>query len=408
MTMGGTGIADSTARRRFAASPLVVIWEVSRACDLACVHCRASAIPARESGELTTAEGLRLMRQVRGFGHPVFVLTGGDPLKRDDIHDLIAGAVAEGLPTYLSPSGTPLLTHAALLRARRAGLSGVSISLDGSCAAIHDRFRRVPGSFDWSLEGAAAAAALGLRLQINTTLTRHNLADLKAIAALVSSLEAQRWTLFLLVPTGRAQADQQISAAECERVFAWLYDLSTTAPFKIKTTEGPHYRRVALGIQSTEIARRAAADDAGMAAGGPGAAAVTAAPSLQRASVSGGGRFVPGLNDGSGFLFINSRGDIQPSGFLPLTAGNVRRDSPVDVYRTHPIFTALRDPDRLGGRCGRCEYRDLCGGSRARAYGVTGDFLAEDPLCAYEPAGDGARASGGARAEHDGQAVTRP
>jgi AdoMet-dependent heme synthase len=375
---GGGGQAahgGQAARGRFAASPLVVIWEVSRACDLACVHCRASAIPARESGELTTSEGLRLVRQLRGFGHPVFVLTGGDPLKRDDIHDLIAGAVAEGLPTYLSPSGTPLLTHAALLRARRAGLSGVSISLDGSCAAVHDRFRGVPGSFDWSLEGAAAAAAVGLRLQINTTLTRHNLADLKAIAALVASLEAQRWTLFLLVPTGRAQAEHQVTAAECERVFAWLYDLSLTAPFKIKTTEGPHYRRVTLEIQARGAAGKAAAGGAGAVGG----------------SVSGGGRFVPGLNDGSGFLFINSLGDIQPSGFLPLTAGNVRRDSPVDVYRHHPIFTALRDPDRLGGRCGRCEYRVTCGGSRARAYGVTGDPLAEDPLCAYEPAGDGAR-----------------
>jgi radical SAM protein len=373
--MDRPGTGDNAARQKFAASPIVVIWEVSRACDLACVHCRASAVPVRESGELTTAEGLRLVRQLRGFGHPVFVLTGGDPLKRDDIHDLIAGAVAEGLPTYLSPAGTPLLTHAALLRARQAGLSGVSISLDGSCAETHDRFRRVPGSFDWSLQGAAAAVALGLRLQINTTLTRHNLSDLKAIASLVASLEAQRWTLFLLVPTGRAQTDQQVTAAECERVFAWLHDLSVTAPFKIKTTEGPHYRRVTLQHQADEIARSAAA-------GGADAAAPP------HRSVSGGGRFVPGLNDGSGFLFINSRGDIQPSGFLPLTAGNVRRDSPVDVYRSHPIFTALRDPDRLGGRCGRCEYRSTCGGSRARAYGLTGDYLAEDPLCAYEPAGD--------------------
>jgi len=387
--MDRPGTGDHAARERFAASPIVVIWEVSRACDLACVHCRASAIPARESGELTTAEGLRLVRQLRGFGRPVFVLTGGDPLKRDDIHDLIAGAVAEGLPTYLSPSGTPLLTHAALLRARWAGLSGVSISLDGSCAEIHDRFRRVPGSFDWSLQGAAAAAALGLRLQINTTLTRHNLPDLKAIAALVASLEAQRWTLFLLVPTGRAQADQQVTAAECERVFAWLHDLSVTAPFKIKTTEGPHYRRVALARQAEELARRAAAGGAGAAAGNAGAAA----PPHQ--SVSGGGRFVPGLGDGSGFLFISSLGDIQPSGFLPLTTGNVRRDSPVDVYRNHPIFTALRDPDRLGGRCGRCEYRAICGGSRARAYGLTGDYLAEDPLCAYEPAGESGHAAAG-------------
>jgi radical SAM protein len=380
--MDGNAGTHGGNRDRFATSPLIVIWEVSRACDLACVHCRASAIPTREAGELTTAEGLRLVRQLRGFGHPVFVLTGGDPLKRPDIYELISGAVGEGLPTYLSPSGTPLLTHAALLRARQAGLNGVSISLDGSCAEIHDRFRGVRGSFDWSLEGAAAAVALGLRLQINTTLTRHNLHDLKAIAQLVASLEAQRWTLFLLVPTGRAQSDQQVTAAECEAVFSWLHDLSLSAPFRIKTTEGPHYRRVTLQRQAETTGRRAVAGIA--AAETPGAAAVPAG-ALPFRSVSGGGRFVPGMNDGSGFLFINSRGDIQPSGFLPMSAGNVRRDSPVDVYRNHPLFVALRDADRLGGRCGRCEHRWLCGGSRARAFGATGDFLAEDPLCAYDP-----------------------
>ncbi|HXH27884.1 MAG TPA: radical SAM protein, partial [Candidatus Polarisedimenticolia bacterium] len=227
-------------RDRFALSPLVVIWEVSRACDLACVHCRASAIPEREAGELTTAEGLRLIADVRSFGRPVFVLTGGDPLKRSDIFELIGGAVAAGLTTNLSPSGTPLLTHAALARARDAGLSGVSISLDGSCEAVHDRFRGVPGSFRWSLEGAASTAALGLRLQINTTLTRHNLHDLAAIADLVAALEAWRWTLFLLVPTGRAGADQQVAPSECEGVLEWLHDLSRTAPFRIKTTEAPH------------------------------------------------------------------------------------------------------------------------------------------------------------------------
>jgi radical SAM protein with 4Fe4S-binding SPASM domain len=340
----------------FAASPLVVIWEVSRACDLACVHCRASAVPDRDPLELSTAEGRRFIGTLRGFGRPVFVLTGGDPLKRPDIDTLVETAVGEGMPTYLSPSGTPLLTYAALRRLREAGLSGVSISLDGSNAAIHDAFRRVRGSFDWSLEGAAAATALGLRLQINTTVTRHNLRDLPAIAHVVEGLEARRWTLFLLVATGRAQAEQQIAPAECETLFEWLYDLSHTARFRIKTTEGPHYRRVVLQHQAER-------------------------------TVSGGGRFVPGLHDGSGFLFVSARGEIQPSGFLPLTAGNVRSDSPVEVYRTHPLFTALRDPGRLGGRCGACEFRQVCGGSRARAYAASGDFLAEDPLCAYVPKG---------------------
>jgi len=352
-------------RGRFALSPFVVIWEVTRACDLACVHCRASAIAERESGELDTEEGISLIGQVREFGRPVFVLTGGDPLKRPDIQTLIRAAADAGLPTYMSPSGTPLLTHASLMRAKESGLLGVSISLDGSNEEIHDRFRGVAGSFRNSLTAAASAVALGLKLQINTTLTRHNLKDFPAIAELVSSLEAQRWTVFLLVPTGRAQAAQQITAQETEEAFAWLYEYSKEAPFRIKTTEGPHYRRVALqrGAPSIEPSGGAVVSGTG----------------------SGGGRFIPGMNDGSGFLFIGSKGVIHPSGFLPLAAGNVRHDSLLRVYREHPLFVALRDPDRLEGRCGRCEFRAICGGSRARAFGLTGNVFAEDPACAYVP-----------------------
>ncbi len=343
-------------RERFSESPLVVIWEVSRACDLACVHCRASAIPAREAGELSTEEGRRLIAEIRRFGKPLFVLTGGDPLKRPDIFDLIQAGSETGLVTFLSPSGTPLLTHAALLRARESGLTGVSVSLDGSSEEIHDRFRGVRGSFRWSMDGAAAAVGLGLTLQINTTLSRHNLHDLPAIAEMVGALEARRWTVFLLVPTGRAGAHQQVSADECETAFRWLVDLSRSVPFRIKTTEGPHYRRVALQLAGQDVA--------------PGAR---------------GGKFVSGMSDGSGFVFISSRGEIQPSGFLPFTAGNVRSDSLVRVYREHPLFRALRDPDLLGGRCGRCEFRSVCGGSRARAYALTGDPLEEDPACSYCP-----------------------
>jgi radical SAM protein len=352
-------------RGKFAQSPFVVIWEVTRACDLACVHCRASALAHREWGELTTEEGISLIRQVREFGRPVFVLTGGDPLKRSDIHDLIRTAADAGLPTYMSPSGTPLLTHAALMRAKESGLAGVSISLDGSNDEIHDRFRGVAGSFRKSLTASGSAVALGLKLQINTTLTRHNLEDLLKIADLVSSLEAQRWTVFLLVPTGRAQAGLQIMAQETEEAFAWLFEYSKQAPFRIKTTEGPHYRRVALQKAAVPIER--------------------ACNAVVIGTGSGGGRFIPGMNDGSGFLFISSKGVIHPSGFLPLAAGNVRHDSLLRVYRDHPLFVALRDPDRLEGRCGRCEFRAVCGGSRARAYGLTGNAFAEDPACAYVP-----------------------
>jgi AdoMet-dependent heme synthase len=356
---------EDGVRERFALAPLVVIWEVTRACDLACVHCRASAIPERESGELTTGEGLALIRQVREFGRPVFVLTGGDPMKRPDIHELIGAASDAGLPAYLSPSGTPLLSHSSLKRAKDCGLLGVSISLDGSNEEIHDRFRGVAGSFRTSLTGAGSAVALGLKLQINTTLTRHNLQDLPSIAELVAALEARRWTLFLLVPTGRAQAGQQITPKETEEAFAWLYERSKDAPFRIKTTEGPHYRRVALQRAATPFESQPSAEGS--------------------RSRSGGGRFIPGMNDGSGFLFISSKGIIHPSGFLPLAAGNVRHDSLVRVYREHPLFEALRDPKRLEGRCGRCEFRAVCGGSRARAFALTGNVLAEDPACGYVP-----------------------
>ena len=354
--MEASGIdSEADARARFASSPLVVIWEVTRACDLACVHCRASAIDQREPDELTTTQARAMLSEVKQFGKPLMVFTGGDPLKRPDIFELIAAARQEGLIPFLSPSGTPLLTHAALHRAKQAGLSGVSISLDGSREEIHDAFRGVKGSFQWSLEGAAAAVGLGLTLQINTTLGRHNLADLPAIAETVAALEARRWTVFLLVPTGRAMASQQISAEECEEAFHWLAALARRAPFRIKTTEGPHYRRVAIQCGLVEK------------------------PS------AGEGRFVPGMSDGSGFVFISSRGEIYPSGFLPLSAGNVKTDSLVRVYREHPLFLSLRDPARLQGRCGRCEFRSLCGGSRARAYAASGDYLAEDPQCAYQP-----------------------
>ncbi len=353
-------------REPFDRAPLIAIWEVTRACDLACVHCRAMAIPQREGGELTTGEGCALIRDLRHFGKPLLVLTGGDPLKRDDIYDLILCGAGSGLVTSLSPSGTPLLTHAALHHARECGLAAVSISLDGPDAGTHDRFRRVDGSFETSLQGAGAAAALGLHVQINTTVGRHNAGCLDRIGDLVAGPGAVRWSLFFLVPTGRATAALGIATDETERVMRWLYEYSKTAPFRIKTTEGPHYRRVAI---------QAMAEEEGL---GP--------EEVMARSRSGGGRYVPGINDGRGFVFISSLGEILPSGFLPLSAGNVRRDSIVDVYRSHPLFRALRDPGRLKGRCGACEFREVCGGSRARAFAATGDPLAEDPACAYLPA----------------------
>ncbi len=358
----------------YSQAPLITIWETTRACDLACIHCRASAQTRPDPAQLTTEEGYRLLDAVRRFGRSLFVMTGGDPLKRPDIADLLAYAMDRGLITALSPSGTPLLTRNRLEPMVRAGLRTVSVSVDGSTAAIHDTFRGVPGSFGWSDAGIRAAKELGLEVQINTTVSRYNLHDLPAIADYVTRAGASRWSVFFLVPTGRGQASDMVSAEEGERVLHWLYDLTKTAPFHVKTTEAQHYRRVAIEREAEEQG-------------------IPAAEVLER-SRTAGGRFAPGVNSGNGFLFISHRGDIQPSGFLPIPAGNVRGEDLVHVYRDHPLFRTLRDPTRLEGRCAACPYRIVCGGSRSRAYATTGDYLGEDPACPFEPrAGEGVLAA---------------
>jgi AdoMet-dependent heme synthase len=348
-------------------APFLVIWEVSRACDLACVHCRASAIPFRDPEELTLGEATRLFGQIREMGTRLLVLTGGDPLKRPDIHDLIEAAARAELQPSLSPSVTPLLTAGALARARAAGLSSVSLSLDGAGAATHDTFRGVAGSFDRTLEMANVVRAAGLELRLNTTVTARNLDEMEDLARLVASSGARTWSVFFLVPTGRAEAALQITADQCERTLQWLYRLSMDAPFRIKTTEAPHYRRVVLEALAAESGRPVEA--------------------ILRGSKSGRGRFVPGMNDARGFAFISHRGEMFPSGFFPLAAGNVRQVSVVSLYRHSPLFKDLRDPARLKGRCGACPFGSVCGGSRARAFAVSGDPLGEDPLCGYQPAG---------------------
>lgn len=357
----------------FERAPFIVIWETTQACDLACLHCRASAVPRRDPRELSTDEAKDLIDAVRGFGRPLFVLTGGDPLKRPDTVELVRYAAAAGLRVAMTPSGTPLMTPAVLEALRDAGLSRLAVSLDGSSPEIHDRFRGVAGSWEWTVRMLEAARALGLSTQINSTISRHNVHDLEPLIALMERLGIALWSVFFIVPTGRARADDLATADEFESVFHRLYDLSKTAPFDIKTTAAPHYRRVILQRQRAE--RRAGARDEAPAplTGGVG---FSLADGVGRAK---------GVNDGDGFVFVSHRGDIYPSGFLPVSAGNVRTHDLAEVYRTHELFRALRDRSRLGGKCGACEYRAVCGGSRARAFAMTGDWLAADPLCAYVP-----------------------
>jgi AdoMet-dependent heme synthase len=368
------GARPALAEIDFDTSPFLVIWETTQACDLACLHCRASAQAERHSGELNTAEAKELMRSVRTFGRPLFVLTGGDPLKRPDIIELVEYGVEIGLRMAMTPSGTPLMTPEIIAELADVGLSRLAVSLDGSTADIHDRFRGVDGSFDWTLRMLRAARDVGLTTQINTTVSRHNIDDFDNLVALMTDLEISLWSVFFLVPTGRAQAEDVASPEEFEWVFHRMYDLSQTAPFDIKSTAAPQYRRVILQRQVEE--RRA-----GERSDAP--APMTAGVGFSLADGVGRAR---GVNDGNGFIFISHKGDLFPSGFMPVSAGNIRTHDIVDVYRNSSLFRTLRDPDQLKGKCGVCEYRDVCGGSRARAYALTGDPLEAEPFCTHVPA----------------------
>lgn len=356
----------------FSQAPWVVIWEMTRACDLACRHCRACAITRRHPNELTTEEARRLLRDIRRFGSPLVVMTGGDPLKRDDAIDLVAYGASLGLRMAMTPSGTPLMTPEVIRRLRDAGLARLAVSLDGSTAAIHDAFRGVEGSYEWTIAMLRAARDLGVSTQVNTTVHAGNVDDFEALAALMTGLGIAMWSVFFVVPTGRARPELMATAEQFEAIFHRMYDVSLTAPFDVKSTAAPQYRRVVI---QREAARRRALGETGRR---PAQRGFVAPDGIARAR---------GVTDGDGFLFVSHTGKIFPSGFLPVSAGNVRTDDLVDVYRNSRLFRALRDRSRLKGKCGVCEFKQVCGGSRARAYAMTGDVLEADPLCAYVPAG---------------------
>jgi len=370
----------------FSERPFTVIWETTRACDLACLHCRAEANGHRSAGELTFAEAQRLIRDIKAFGppYPIFILTGGDPAKRPDVFDVIACARGEGLRIAMTPSATPLITRQAVRGFAEAGLVRLALSLDGKNASTHDGFRGVEGSFARTLQILDWCREFSLETQIHTTVTRHVLDDLPAIAEKIADWGIKLWALFLLIAVGRASRPEvrrlNISARQFESLFHWLYDLAQSAPFDVTPREGYHYRRVLLQRKATELgvpvgellnqveSRRLTPSD--LASSGK-------ATRILRAPL--------GVNDGKGVVFISHTGDVQPSGFLNLVGGNFLSMSLVDVYQKSPLFVRMRDCAQIGGKCGVCEFRRVCGGSRARAYAMTGDALAEDPACAYEP-----------------------
>jgi AdoMet-dependent heme synthase len=346
----------------FDKAPWLVYWEVTRACNLACRHCRADAQCYRHPDELDFAEGTELLWAIRRFGDPPphLVITGGDPLKRPDLFQLIVEARRIGIPVSLAPSVTDLMDESLFPLLRALGVSAVSLSLDGASAEVHDGIRGVPGCFDRTLTMAKAAVDSGLALQINTLVTAGTRSDLEPLSHLMEQLDITRWSLFFLIPVGRGGTLAQLSPDESESLMEWLAEQIPTLPFQVKTTEAPHWRRVLIqrlrdqGWSMSQIRKLP------MARGF-------------------------GVRDGNGIMFVSHTGEIYPSGFLPLSAGNVRDDDLVNVYREGSVFQRLRNPDGFNGKCGRCEYRWICGGSRARAYAASGDALQEDPLCPYQP-----------------------
>jgi radical SAM protein len=365
----------------FQRAPFLVIWETTQSCALACRHCRASARPWRDPSELTTAEGRELIEQVAAMGTPLLVLSGGDPVNRPDLFELVRHAKRHGLRTATIPAATSDLTEDLVANLKDAALDQMALSLDFPSAALHDAFRGVPGAFDKTIQAAAWARTAGLPLQINTTVCGDTVPYLEEMAALVEQLGAVFWEVFFLVPTGRGSVLAGLPAEECERLFDLLYRTQKKGGFVVKITEAPHYRR-----HVAQRERRLAGER------GRPSGAVPMPALLTRSEGPGHtvGLAPRGVNAGNGFLFVSHLGEIYPSGFLPISAGNVRGTRLDDAYRSSDLFRSLRDPDRLKGRCGACEFRFICGGSRSRAYAMTGDYLETDPWCTYQPLGHAA------------------
>jgi radical SAM protein len=351
--------------RNYHENPFIVIWEVTRACALKCLHCRAEAQYHADPNQLSYEEGKKLIDEIAKMDHPLFVFTGGDPLMRPDLFDLAKYAIEEkGLSVAMTPSATPKVTREAVQKAKDVGLSRWAFSLDGSCAEIHDHFRGTKGSYDLTMRGVEYLKELNIPIQVNTTVSKYNLHDLEATAEKVKKMGAVLWSLFFLVPTGRGMEKDMISPEQHEEVMKWLVQIQQKMPYGVKATEAPHYRRVFLQEQQKAVGN---GDAMGM----------------KRSDLLG--RAPKGVNDGDGFVFISHIGDVYPSGFLPVVCGNVREQPLTQIYRHSPVMLQLRDKSLLKGKCGVCEFKEICGGSRARAYAVTGDYLESDPYCAYVP-----------------------
>jgi len=346
--------------------PRLVAWESTRACNLACVHCRASAQLEHHPQQLSTSEVQRVMDEIAEFSRPILIITGGEPLMRADIFDIASYATRQGLRVVMSPNGT-LLTPEVVRKMKASGVMRISVSLDGSSPERNDSFRQVPGAFQAATRGLAYAREAGLPFQINTTVTRRNQEDLPAMLKTVIDLGAVTWDVFMLVPTGRGKIEDEVSPEQYEQVLNWIYEVSRKAPIPVKVTCGPHYVRI--------FRQRAKAEgrSTGEEDGPPGHGLAAKTPG--------------GCLAGKGFCFISHIGEVFPCGYFPIPAGNVRQQHFREIYQESELFKTLRDATKLKGKCGHCEYRVVCSGCRARALGARGDYMEEEPFCIYEPRG---------------------
>ena len=339
----------------------MIAWETTRSCNLSCIHCRAAAEKGPYEGELDTKEALEFLDTVASFSKPVIILTGGEPLMRPDIYELAAYGTKLGLRMVMATNGT-LVDEASIQKMIDSGIQRMSVSIDGANATSHDNFRRVPGAFNASLKALEIAKKAGLEYQINTTITKINLDEIPAILDLAVSLGAVAHHIFLLVPTGRGKEleEQEIPPEEYERTLNWFYDQREKVPLQLKATCAPHYYRI-LRQRSKDEGKKVTFETHGLDA------------------------VTRGCLGGVGFCFVSHIGEVQPCGYLEAFSGDIRKTNFKEIWEKSEVFTRLRDFDALEGKCGICEYRRVCGGCRARAYEITGNYMAEEPYCTYQP-----------------------
>ena len=363
-------------RTNFSEAPIFVCWETTKSCLLACRHCRARAIRKPLPGELDHQQGLNLIDELLEFDqpYPALLMTGGDPLMRADFFELIEHAKNRGLYVAVAASVTPLLNEDTIERMHLLDVDVMSVSVDGATAVTHDKLRGVPATFQRTVDALQLSRKLGLKAQINTTVMRSNIEELPDIFNLVRRTGAVAWEVFFLIRTGRGSSLESLEPFECEQVMHFLFDASQYG-IPVRTAEGPQFRRVRIQRLNHEASPqgmlyRRLETNLHITEGSPTSSPVTK---------------LTQTGDGKGIVFITHDGQVYPSGFLPISTGKLAENSLSSIYRLNPLFVSLRDPSNLKGRCGKCEYRMVCGGSRSRAFSEYGDPFQEDPACPYVP-----------------------